>query len=70
MARPKKEPPKTIRKGFRRFLVNWNAISVGYGENSYPVESGRVDLPAGEQWYQYLIDAGLLVPEKETTDES
>lgn len=49
-----------VPPGMIRFQVSGPIASLSHGQAVYPVTLGRVDLPAGEKWYQSLVAAGEL----------
>ncbi len=67
------EPPlpdvaTTVAPDKRRYWVNMGTTQIGYGQAVYPVVRtpagpyrGYIDLPKGENWYQYMVDSGQLI---------
>lgn len=57
---------KQIEIPVTRYAVRGNTATLSHGQEVYRVENGKVELPAGETWYQPLIEAGILAPVPES----
>lgn len=66
-AKPSKSIPPTSKSDDSPLMVTYQVrgelVSVAFGEEVYPVKDGRVELPAGAQWYAHLVQSGQLFQE-------
>ena len=52
--------PKKVNENLRHLYVLGTISAITHGDQVYPVKDGAVDLPAAEEWWKDLKNAGLL----------